>query len=537
MKAHIISNATMAPLVRFLEPIEVTVGDYDSLVYEMLDANSTSAAANDVSHVLAMFDSDTLLGVPAHEPSARRRSDDFLDALAQFCQSHPQKTIITHTFCAGTRRVDTFSDLLRGNSVRASETAANQHLIELAKKYQNLAVFDLSLIFRRYGEAALVNPSFWYAGRIRYTPLMFEQIAITIKQLIAALSTAARKVLILDLDNTLWGGIVGEVGAEGIALSEQGVGAVFRDFQRGLKALKNTGVLLAICSKNNPADVDEVFEKNAMMLLKREDFAAIRVNWEPKPKSIAEIVEQLNVGFDSVVFIDDNAVEREMVQQALPGVMVPSFPSAIDALPSWLVDEVARPLFAKYRVTSEDISKTEQYHANEARKAFAKGFDLRDFVESLLIEYKTSVDDPDAIVRASQLTQKTNQFNLTTLRCDIPMIREWVDDPNRALVTLSYSDRFGSEGIVALAMLDFAAGHIASFLMSCRVIGRHVEDHLLEVVVGLFRARGVGTVRAEYLPTAKNEIVSSFYEGHGFSLISEGDDGRRIYERDIDGEA
>lgn len=312
MKGHIISNATMAPLAQHLN-FSVTLGEYDSLILELIDPQSTSAADPSTTHVLALFDTDALLGEARFDPAAPSRAGDFIEALNSFCSAHPEKAVITHTFCATARRPNTFADTVGSDSVAALEARANARLIELAAIYPNLALFDMELLFRRYGESGLISASFWYAGRIRYTPLMFRELASTITDLIAAHSSATRKVLILDLDNTLWGGVVGESGPLGIALSEEGVGAAYRDFQRALKALKRAGVLLAVCSKNNPGDADEVFEKNPMMILSRDDFACIRVNWDSKPENIAEVAKALNLGLDSIVFIDDSAVEREMV--------------------------------------------------------------------------------------------------------------------------------------------------------------------------------------------------------------------------------
>ena len=533
MKAHLISNITMAPLASYIEPWEITVGEYDSLITELIDPRSASAGEQ-TTHVVALFDTDTLFGDARFDPGAPRRSDDFFSALASFCSAHPEKVVITHTFCAAARRPATFADTIQRDSVRALELAANSRLVDLANAHRNLVVFDIELIFRRYGEDHLVNPSFWYAGRIRYTPLMFKELAATIKQAVAAYSNVSRKVLILDLDNTLWGGIVGETGALGIELSENGAGAIYREFQRKLKALKSLGVLLAICSKNNPDEVAEVFEKNSMMVLGREDFASIRVGWDPKPQTIMDLAETLNLGLDSFVFIDDSPVEREMVSRALPDVQVPDFPSRLEALPDWIVDEVIRPFFPRYRLTTEDLTKTEQYHANAARKTLKSTFDLSRFIEELNIVCEFDVNDINTVDRASQLTQKTNQFNLTTMRCDVATVADYVEDPDRALVVLRYSDRFGPEGIVGVAMLNLRTGLIANFLLSCRVIGRNVEDELLRKVGQLFRDRRVQKMIAEYIPTSKNSIVSSFYETRGFSLVSEDGAGHKVYQRSTD---
>ena len=405
MKARIISNMTMDPLATALSPLDVTVGGYDSLILELLDRHALGTAEGEPTHVLAIFDTDTLFGDARFDGDAPNRALDFLRALDSFCARQPQTVVITHTFCAGPLRPENYAGLLGSDSTRALESAANDRLLKLARQYPQLIVFDLELIFRRHGEERLTSPSFWYAGRLRYTPLMFRELALTIRQVVAAAEHPSRKLLVLDLDNTLWGGIVGETGAMGITLSEQGLGAVYRDFQRSIKGLKNTGVLLAICSRNNAADVNEVFAKNPMMVLERDDFVAIRATWDQKPQIIAEIAQTLNLGLESVVFIDDNPVEREMVRAALPAVAVPDFPSKSKPCPSGSED-VAKPYFMRYRLTAEDLAKTEQYHRNEARKSLAGGFDLERFIEELNIVCNIEVDDPQSVVRASQMTQR-----------------------------------------------------------------------------------------------------------------------------------
>jgi FkbH-like protein len=532
VKARLLSNVTIQPLTAYLNPLDVSVGEFTSLILELADPHSI-AASDGISHVLCLYDTDSLLGDAFYDASAPSQADSFLAALDAFCAAHPEKVVVANTFCAGTARALNFAEIVLDGSLKTLESSLNARLVELGRAHTNLLLLDLELIFRRYGEDALISPAFWYAGRIRWTPLMFRALADALRQALAAYGNKARKVLVLDLDNTLWGGIVGDLGPSGVELSEDGRGAIFRDFQRALKALKSTGVLLAICSKNNAADVDELFEKNAMMVLKPDDFAAIRANWDSKPENILDIARTLDLGLDSFVFVDDNPVEREIVSAALPDVAVPGFPDRIEMLQRWFVQEVVRPYFGKYRITSEDLTKTEQYRANEARRQFAQGFDIDRFLDELDIVCTFSVDNPETIVRASQMTQKTNQFNLTTLRCEIPDVIGYVERPDRALIVLDYADRFGSEGIVALAMLDLADSRITNFLMSCRVIGRRVENRLLQRTLDVLREHGAGKAVGTFVPTRKNGMVATFYESHGFNFVRKDADGSSVYELTI----
>src|SRR5216683_2109950 len=532
MKAFLISNINMQPLVRRLAPWDVACGAYNSMLADLLTTNSPAAAA-DVSHIICLYDTDTLMGDALYGAGPPEQCEMFLAAVDGFCERHADKVVVTNTFCLGSNRWLGFADFTHEASLKTAETRLNARLAEIAKTRPNLLVFDLEVMFRRHGEDALVSNAFWYVGRIRYTATMFDLLGETIRRAVDAHTQKSRKVLVLDLDNTLWGGIVGELGALGIALSEDGPGRCYRDFQRALKAIRKTGVLLAVSSKNNAADVEEVFEQNPMMILKREDFAVIRANWESKAENIVGIADVLNLGIDSVVFIDDNPVEREEVARFLPEVAVPAFPDRAEELPNWLLRDVVPVYFGKYAISAEDAAKTEQYRANEARRKMAASFDLDGYLAELGIECAIHVDTENQLVRAAQMTQKTNQFNLTARRYDVTDLARFVHSPEHAVLMLDYRDRFGDEGSVALAIVDLAEGRIDTFLTSCRVIGRKVEDRLLDKAMELCRARGHRQIVGEFIPTRKNHLAADFYEVHGFTPSAMFPDGRKIYERPI----
>jgi len=532
MKFLLLSNVNMQPLAPMLKPAEVICGEYNSILMDLVDPHS-QAASEAFSHVLCLFDTDALLGDAAYGEEVADQGDTLISALEGYCGRNPGKIVVANTFCVGSGRWLTYADLTHPQSLAGREAALNERLVALARWTPNLVLIDLGAIFRRWGEAALVSPTFWYAGRIRYTRQMFRILAETVRQALDAYASRSRKVLVLDLDNTLWGGIVGELGPLDVALSEDGAGRCYRDFQRALKALTRTGVLLAICSKNNPGDVDEVFDRNQMMILHREDFAAVRVNWQPKPDNIADIASALDLGIDSFVFIDDNPVERALVASTLPEVAVPEFPKRVEDLPTWFAHEIVPRYFGKHVINEEDRNKTAQYRANEVRHDLASKLDLDAFLAELGIECTLHVNSADHIARAAQMTQKTNQFNLTTRRYQIPDIKRLVESPDHAVILLDYKDRFGSEGTVGLAIVDLAAGRIDTFLMSCRVIGRKVEDRIIAKAIELCRERGHTRLLGEYIPTRKNGLVAGFYENQGFIPVGDSADGGKLYERKI----
>jgi FkbH-like protein len=533
MKFLLLSNVNMQPLVRLMKPHAVACGTYNSLLADLSTKDSV-ATAEDVTHLLCLFDTDALMGEAFYGNGAPDQCDMLLTALDDFCGRHPDKVIITNTFCLGSNRPLGLADFTHRQSLKALEGALNARLADIARARSNLLVIDIELLFRRHGEDALVSDTFWYAGRIRYTSRMFALLAETIGQALAAFTHQNRKVIIVDLDNTLWGGIVGEAGPLGIELSEDGKGRCYRDFQRALKAIKRTGVLLAIASKNNAADVDEVFDRNPMMILRREDFAVVRANWQPKAENIADIAKELDLGTDSLVFIDDNPVERGAIAKFLPEVAVPAFPDRIENLPSWFMRDVVPVYFGKYAITAEDTAKTEQYQAKAAREKLAASFDLDGYLAELGIECKVHVDDRSRLVRAAQMTQKTNQYNLTTRRYDVTDLARFVESVKHAVLMLEYRDRFGDEGAVALAIVDLAEGRIDTLLASCRIIGRKVERQLLDKAVELCRERGLHKILGEYIPTPKNGMAASFYEDNGFKLLKASAEGGFIYERAID---
>ena len=533
MRGLLLSNINMQPLVRALKPWAVSCGSYNSLLSD-ISTEGSAASAPDVTHVFCLYDSDALMGDAFYGAGPAAQCEQFVQALDGFCKRHNDKVVLANLFSFSSNRWLSFADATHKDSLKTREADLNAKLVAAAAANPNLLLLDLGVLFHRHGEDTLVSNAFWYAARIRYTARMFELLAETIRRAIDAHGQRAKKVLVLDLDDTLWGGIVGETGPLGIALSEEDRGRCYRDFQRCLKAATRTGVLLAIASKNNEADVMEVFEKNNMMILRREDFAAMRINWRPKAESLAEIASELNLGTDSFVFIDDNPVEREAIKKFLPEVTVPDFPAHAEQLATWFTQDIVPAYFGKYAISKEDAAKTEQYRANESRRKMAASFDLDGYLAELGIECSIYVDPADRLVRAAQMTQKTNQFNLTTRRYDVTDLSRFVESHEHAVLMLDYRDRFGDEGSVSLAIVDLAEARIDTFLSSCRVIGRKVEDRLLDKAIELCRDRGHHRVIGEYIPTRKNQIAADFYSSHGFVPANKADDGRIIFARDID---
>ncbi len=362
-----------------------------------------------------------------------------------------------------------------------------------------------------------------------------------------ALHTGPKKVLVLDLDNTLWGGIVGEAGPLGIALGDGPDGEAHRAFQFHVKRLAQRGVLLAVASKNNPDDAREPFRSNPDMALGLGDFAAFEAGWDPKPAMLRRIAATLGLGLDSFVFFDDDPAEREQIRQTLPEVEVVEVPADpaeyVRALQAGLYFEAAA-------LTREDAERAEQYQherqRREAQQAFAS---TDDYLRSLDMRAEAGAVDEAAFPRCAQLIAKTNQFNLTTRRHGVEEIRRLVALPGAVALTLRVADRFGDHGLVSVliavpegegeAPAEPPAPHgpralrVDTWLMSCRVIGRTVEEFMFNTLLARARELGYGRILGEYIPTAKNAPVRDLYDRLGFARQTEAPDGSVAYTLDV----
>lgn len=392
---------------------------------------------------------------------------------------------------------------------------------------------DLERVAGRMGRDGFYDPRRYHWTK---QPFSEDGAALLGKHLAAgvgAVTVGPKKVLVLDLDNTLWGGVVGEAGALGITLGETPDGEAFCALQRYAKGLAKRGVLLAVCSKNNPDDAREPFEKHPAMVLTLDDFAAFEAGWDPKPVAIERIAETLNLGLDSFVFFDDNPAEREHVRQALPDVEVVDVPED----PSGYVRALeAGTWFEAVQVTGADRQRAAQYATERKRRDAERSFgSIDDYLESLeMVGEVRDINDAD-MPRVVQLLGKTNQFNLTTRRHTESEVRSMLAQDGAAGLTLRLSDKFGDHGLVAVMLCVPDSGRtlrIDTWLMSCRVIGRTAEQFVLDALLTRARQSGAERIMGEYLPTKKNQLVADLYDRLGFERESE-EDGHVEYGLDL----
>jgi len=411
--------------------------------------------------------------------------------------------------------------------------AFNRGLKEIAHHSPGVYVIDVSGLIARFGKSRWYDERKWNLARLPLSADAVPQLALEYMKFVHVLSGKVSKVIAVDLDNTLWGGIIGEDGMEGIHVGPASRGEAYHALQRVLLDCYHRGIVLAICSKNNPPDAMEVLQKHPEMLLRPEHFAAVRINWNDKAQNLREIAEELNLGLDAIAFIDDNPAERQRVLQEIPEVQVIDLRGE-PALYAAAVREC--PWFERLSLSNEDRERS-RYYAEERqrRDVQVSSNSIEEFYRSLTMEAEVAEADPQSIPRIAQLTQKTNQFNLTTRRYSEQQIADLTGDPHSRVYYLKSRDRFGNNGIVGVAISKVRGDtcEIDTFLMSCRVIGRTLERAMLAQLAQDAKNAGARRLNGWFLPTAKNEPAKDFYPLNGFRAVERSDDGRTLWQADL----
>ncbi len=391
----------------------------------------------------------------------------------------------------------------------------------LEKEKNNIVMMNGRRCVSKHPARRIEDKRYWYLGRIRYTDLFFSEVAKELMGLYRIINTPSKKCLILDLDNTLWGGVIGQDGFENIELGQDGIGRAYQDFQREALKLHKKGIILAICSKNNESDAMEFFKTHTEMILKPEHFAAKRINWSDKASNIKDIAREINIGLDSVVFFDDDPAERKWVRDSLPQVTVPEPPQDQFLYAEFLKNS---EWFKSYKLSEEDLSRNITYEAIARTKGLKssssnEGAFLKSLAQSLTIERV----DASTVSRAVQLCQKTNQFNLTTRRYQLADIKDVMSYKLNHVYTIRAKDCFCDYGIVGVLILKGQASDrsltIDTFLLSCRIIGRKIENVLLDWVKSKAKAEGYARLYGVYSKTEKNAVCANIYKDSGFTVV------------------
>ena len=540
-KIFILRNHTLDNLTSFLKAqglldgidAQVQIGDYDVILPYVM--NSASPLHTQSPHIIL------LSWVVEGLTRGKMHDEELLSQIPKRCQQeieaileHAKGTLLVHTLSLPAMPGEGLLTFKQNKGLYYWVTQTNELLKEMAQKYPRVFIIDIQAIEKRLGRAQCFDWRLWLMAKSLFTPILLREIAIEIGALMRALSGKTKKCLVLDCDQTLWGGIVGEDGLEGIALSpDEYPGNMYYQFQSQILSLQQKGVILALCSKNNPEDVWQVLEQHPHCLIKKEHIVAFRINWEDKASNLQALAQELNLGLDSFVLVDDNPMECAWVKQALPEVEVLQLPDPLWAQVDFLL---GRRLFETMSVTQEDLERTRMYQKQADRRSVESSFvNMDDFLRSLELKVILAKAQNSDIPRISQLTQKTNQFNLTTRRYsekDIEQILSQGDD----VLTLKVSDRFGDFGLVGVVIVKYnlAEASIDTFLLSCRVLGRKVEEVALDQALKQAKSRGAKTVLGEFIPTAKNHQTEDFYKHAGFQLVEQQPNGSKDFVLPLD---
>lgn len=393
----------------------------------------------------------------------------------------------------------------------------NAELARLATEAEDFHVFDLAALQAEHGRAALFDPKLYFTSKFALTPGILPLVARGVVKMLAARKGAFLKCVILDLDNTLWGGVIGDDGLDRIHIGELGLGLAFTAFQSWLKQLRDRGIVLAVCSKNDEANAREPFLKHPDMVLRLEDIAVFMANWDDKAANIRCIKSIIDVDYGAMMFLDDNPAERQLVRESFPTMLVPELPEDPTEYVTWLTS--LNP-FETASYTAQDSGRTVEYQTEAKRHAEREKFvDLADFLRSLEMRAAVRPFLPFNFPRVAQLTQRSNQFNLRTVRYSEKEIAALAESPRHATLAIELKDKFGDNGLISVVILEIQGNEffIDTWLMSCRVLCRGVEQLVLNAIVAKARKFGIKRVVGEYLPTPKNGMVKDHYSKLGFT--------------------
>ena len=392
----------------------------------------------------------------------------------------------------------------------------NVELMKLSQQNGNLFICDVAALFSLYGQQFAKSPQMYINADMIFSLDFIPVFTKQINDIVLAVIGRFKKCLILDLDNTTWGGIIGDDGLENIKVGDFGIGKAFSKLQTWAKALKERGVILCICSKNDEVNAKEPFEKHPDMVLRLEDISVFVANWENKASNIRNIQEILNIGFDSMVFLDDNPFERNLVRQELPEVTVPELPED----PAEYLDYLLTlNLFETASYSENDKDRTKQYQLEAERvSSQAKFANIDDYLASLEMVSDVKNVDAFSLPRVAQLTQRSNQFNLRTQRYTDEDLKNMIDSGNFIAVSYTLVDKYGDNGLISAIVLkkEKDSMFIDTWIMSCRVLKRTMEPFVLNTIVEVAKKEGYTKLVGEYLPTAKNGMVKDHYKNFGF---------------------
>jgi FkbH-like protein len=539
----ILRSFTVEPAIPFIKAaafvaglnLSVQVGDFNAYVQDLIEADSRLYHFQPDTVILAVEACDAAprlwrdwadLSAAEARSEASGVADRFRDWIAAF-RRYSQGNLIVHSLAVPEGLARGVLDAQLECSQAEAFQEINRELRKTAREFRGVYILDYDALVARHGRSRWRDERKWLTVRMAFAGDRQADVVREWMRFLHPLAGRIAKAVAVDLDNTLWGGVIGEDGFHGIKIGREYPGAAYRNVQRALLDLRQRGILLAVCSKNNPADAMEVLERHPEMLLRPEHFAAMRIDWSDKAGNLRELAAELNIGLDAMAFLDDNPVERQQVRATAPEVHVIDLPD--DPLRFARAIREA-PVFERLSVSAEDLQRGDMYRGQRERlKLETSAASREDFYRSLDQRAEIGRVSAATLARVAQLTQKTNQFNLTTRRYSEPQIAALADSPEWRVYWIRVRDRFDDNGLVGVAIirLDDAAWKIDTLLLSCRVIGRTVETAFLAHLVEDAAAGGARAIEGWFLPTNKNAPASDFYPNHGFRLAETADCGTR----------
>jgi FkbH-like protein len=524
---------SIVPYLKFLAykigyAAEIQMGDYDNIVQESLGIRD-GILKKETDCILIFLKLENLSWNLARNYSALRereiqdevtRIQGVITNILSGIRKQTDGMILWHGF-----EIPLYAGLgIWDSQVPGGQTevipALNNYLRTALHSFPNAYYVDLNLCLARVGGKAFYDERYWHIGRSPYSREGLCEIASEVFKFIRSLKGKNKKCLVLDCDNVLWGGVVGEDGVSGIKLSKTYPGSPFYEFQQEVMNLYNRGIIVALCSKNNSEDVWEVFRSHPDMVLKEKNIAVAEINWDDKVTNLRKIAANLNIGLDSIVFVDDSEFEVNMVRNAIPEVEVLHLKK--DKTVEYRNILASCGLFDTLTISAEDRERGAMYKVEAQRRQMqGQASDLETYLQSLEMVIEVKVADNFTLPRIAQLTQKTNQFNLTTRRYSEADIKTYMDATDIDVLSLRLMDKFGDSGLVGVCILKYSAKNavIDTFLLSCRVLGRGIEDVFVIHALRLSRQRGCEAVIGEFYPTAKNAQVGEFFPKQGFELF------------------
>lgn len=538
LRVAISRNFTLDPLVPVIQgemalagfyPV-VYLGDYDAIARDALDPESALYAFQPEFVIVAQWLEKLAPALvtrfvslsPAQVSAEVERVLTTIDEIVASLRRHSKAPILINNFPLPVYTTLGILDVQSESYQTHTILRLNLELLRHLRQCRDAYLVDYMGLMARIGSAQGVDERYWQIGQAPIGRSGLVSFGQEYGKFFRALRGKTRKCLVLDCDNTLWGGVVGEDGLGGIQLGTTYPGSCYRAFQQELLNLHDRGVILALCSKNNEADVLEVLRDHPDMVLHEEHFATRQVNWDDKVTNLTRIAKGLNIGLDSLVLVDDSQFECDLVRERLPQVAVLQLSTDLSTFRTKLS---AAAYFDSLTFSAEDRERSRTYREDTQRRQLSESASsLSEYLARLEMVADIGMTDEGTIPRVAQLTQKTNQFNLTTRRYSEGEIRGFVEDPETDVFYLKLRDRIAEMGTIGAAIVKYSTqqAEIDTFLLSCRAIGRGVEDALLAHVLNSARARGCTCVRGRYLVTKKNGQVADFYRRRGFRLIAEG---------------